>query len=353
MTNSTPHPNNSAIEISGVSIDYGDIRTIKSISFEVPTGQCLVVLGPSGCGKSTLLKGIAGLVPLAEGQITLNGQDHTSTKPEERNIGFVFQNYALFPHMTAGENVGYALRVKGVSREEQATVIKQQLAAVGLDGFEARAIQSLSGGQQQWVALARTLASGANILLMDEPLSNLDAKLRVATRREIRRLQKSLGFTCIYVTHDQEEALEMADRLAIMSDGVIEQFGTPDDFFDKPASALVAEFLLGAIPFKIEKVENGTMVLKGDMPLDEIPGAAPGKTAWVDPAGLVSAAEASVLKNVWQGKVEAVHRKRGGVQCEVLLGEQRVAITLTPQQAIPEPGSEIPLALDKKRVFIL
>ena len=209
----------------------------------MPSGEFFSLLGPSGCGKTTTLRLIAGFERPDEGQILLDGVDMVQTPPHKRNVNTVFQNYALFPHLTVAENVAFGLRYQDVSKQEAKTKVADALELVRLQGLERRRPSQLSGGQQQRVALARALILNPAVLLLDEPLGALDAKLRKALQIELKALQEEIGITFIYVTHDQEEALTMSDRLAVMSNGRVEQIGSPSDVYEEPTTAYVADFL--------------------------------------------------------------------------------------------------------------
>jgi len=216
---------------------------VDGVGFTLARGDMLALLGPSGCGKTTVLRMIAGLVPADAGRVLLAGRDLTAVPIHQRNIGMVFQSYALFPHMTVAENVAFGLEMKRVDRASRTLRVRQALDMVRLEGLDSRPVRRLSGGQQQRVALARALASEPDVLLLDEPLSNLDALLREEMRSEIRTLQKRLGMTTIFVTHDQDEALSMADHVAVMHGGRIVQFGTPEAVYERPADRFVAGFI--------------------------------------------------------------------------------------------------------------
>ncbi len=221
----------------------GIVRAVDSVSLDIYAGEFLTLLGPSGCGKTTTLRLIAGFELPTSGRILLDGVDITSQPPNKRDMALVFQNYALFPHMTVFDNVAYGLQTPGRSREEIARRTNAALSMMGLTGMEKRRPNQLSGGQQQRVALARSLVMEPRILLFDEPLSNLDAKLRVQMRGEIHRLQRRLGITSIYVTHDQIEAMALSDRVVVMNKGKIEQIGTPEAIYRTPATRFVADFI--------------------------------------------------------------------------------------------------------------
>jgi iron(III) transport system ATP-binding protein len=227
---------------------FGAFAALKDVSLEITKGEFVCFLGPSGCGKTTLLRAIAGLDPQDEGVIEMMGRDVSRLPPSARDFGIVFQSYALFPNLTVGANVGYGLTNRGRSRAEIAKRVNELLTLVGLADQETKYPVQLSGGQQQRVALARALATSPGLLLLDEPLSALDARVRLRLRDEIKALQRRLGVTTIMVTHDQEEALSMADRIVVMNQGVIEQVGTPSDIYRMPASAFVADFV-GSMTF--------------------------------------------------------------------------------------------------------
>ncbi|MGB6102823.1 MAG: ABC transporter ATP-binding protein [Pusillimonas sp.] len=232
-----------------LTIAYGNVTAVDNISLTVPSGEFLTLLGPSGCGKSTTLFSIAGLNQATSGIIRIgdtvlfNGKDGTSIEPEHRNIGLVFQSYALWPHMSVGENLAFPLKLRKINKTEREKRIKEALALVEMSEFVDRYPFELSGGQQQRVALARALVYRPGLLLLDEPLSNLDAKLRERARVWLRELQERLQVTTVYVTHDQAEALAVSDRIAVMSEGRIRQLGTPKEIYETPADAFVADFI--------------------------------------------------------------------------------------------------------------
>jgi iron(III) transport system ATP-binding protein len=232
-----------AIDISGVNLSYGTTRVLKNVDLAIRPGELFAFLGPSGCGKTTLLRLIAGFAQSQTGQVRLDGQDVASLPPWKRDVGMVFQSYALWPHMTVAQNVAFGLEERRRPRVEIEAKVAQALELVGLSELAQRRPAQLSGGQQQRVALARTIAIEPKVLLLDEPLSNLDAKMRVSVRRELRALQQRLGLTTIFVTHDQEEANTICDRIAVMEAGVIQQIGTPMELYERPANLFVANFL--------------------------------------------------------------------------------------------------------------
>ncbi len=232
-----------SVEFRNVSMRYGTVTAVDNVSFTIEPGQLVTLLGPSGCGKTTTLRMIAGLEIASEGQILIGGKDVTKLSAADRDVSMVFQSYALFPHMSVLENAAYGPTVKGVGKEQARQMALEKLALVGLKGFESRYPSELSGGQQQRVAVARALVLEPQVLLFDEPLSNLDAKLRRRVREEIRELQQGLDLTVAYVTHDQEEALAVSDRIIVMSNARIAQQGAPRELYEQPANAFVADFI--------------------------------------------------------------------------------------------------------------
>lgn len=264
----------SEIVLSDVSKKYNDVVAVQSTSLRIEEGELVTFLGPSGCGKTTTLRMIGGFVEVSSGRILVGGRDVTHLPPSKRNMGFVFQSYALFPHMTVAENVAFGLEMRKFSKAEIETRVKEALSRVRLAHLADRLPKQLSGGQQQRVALARALVIEPTVLLLDEPLSNLDAKLRHEMKTEIRNLQKMLALTTIFVTHDQDEALSVSDRLVVMSAGRVEQVGTPREVFEHPASAFVADFMgfSNLVPVKVDGQGRG--LLKNGMAVAVDPRAA-------------------------------------------------------------------------------
>ena len=244
------------LELIGLTKVYGDVVAADQVTLDIAPGEFITLLGPSGSGKTTTLMMVAGFVLPTSGQILLNGEDIAFRPPHKRNIGMVFQNYALFPHMTVAENIAFPLKMRKWSREQIRQAVREVLQLVRLPGFEERYPRQLSGGQQQRVALARALVFRPPVLLMDEPLGALDKKLREEMQLEIKHIQESMNITTIYVTHDQEEALTMSDRIAVMNAGRIEQVGTPRELYEQPVSQFVADFI-GESNFLSGRVERG------------------------------------------------------------------------------------------------
>ena len=244
------------LTLASLSGSYGGALAVDRLSLEIGKGELLSLLGPSGCGKSTTLRMIAGFVPTTGGRVLLAGRDITHRKPYQRNIGVVFQSYALFPHLTVLDNIGFGLRMRRLPKQVWRERARAAMETVGLGGYAERYPSQLSGGQQQRVALARAVVVEPEVLLLDEPLSNLDANLRADMRNEIRSLQQRLGITTIFVTHDQQEALAMSDRVAVMEKGVIRELGTPRQLCDAPTSEFSASFL-GARTVIAGSTKNG------------------------------------------------------------------------------------------------
>lgn len=231
------------LELRDIKKSFGETAVLNGIDLKVTHGEFITLLGSSGCGKTTLLRIIAGLETCDSGSVILAGKDVTSLPPEKRNVNMVFQNYALFPHMSVAENVGYSLRLKHRKRQDIAKAVSEALKLVQLPGYEGRLPSELSGGQRQRVAIARALVNEPQVLLLDEPLGALDLQLRRQMQIELKRLQKQLGITFIYITHDQEEALNMSDRIAVMKNGLFQQIGSPSEIYDRPKNAYVARFV--------------------------------------------------------------------------------------------------------------
>lgn len=261
----------SFLELDNISVGYEkDLPILTGFTLSVEEGEFISLLGPSGCGKTTTLRAIAGFLPIQSGRLFVNGKLYNNVPPNKRNMGFVFQNYALFPHLSVFENVAFGLRMRGVSEAEIKDRVIKALSFVGLSGYERRAPSQLSGGQQQRVAIARAIVIKPDLLLMDEPLSNLDAKLRIEMRSELARMQRNLGITTVYVTHDQAEALALSDRVAVINNGKIEQYDTSENLYHNPKTLFVAKFM-GFEDFFMGKVvkDSGEFVIientKGEM----------------------------------------------------------------------------------------
>jgi iron(III) transport system ATP-binding protein len=307
--------NAASVEFRKATKIYGKSKTpaVNDISLTIEAGRLVTLLGPSGCGKTTTLRMIAGLEMATSGQILIGGVDVTKLPATDRDVSMVFQSYALFPHMTVDENVQYGLKFSGFAKKEVGDRARAGLELVGLTGYGDRLPSQLSGGQQQRVAVARALVLEPQVLLFDEPLSNLDAKLRRHVREEIREIQQKLGLTVVYVTHDQEEALAVSDRIIVMNNAVVAQDGTPRELYDAPANAFVADFIGEANIFacEIETVENGLAKVRlGDLALslparNFAPGSArlaarPGRLA-LHPAGTPNTLPGTIEKATYVG----------------------------------------------------
>jgi ABC-type Fe3+/spermidine/putrescine transport system ATPase subunit len=275
------------LRLDAIEKRFGETTAVTNLSLEVAPGELLTLLGPSGCGKTTTLRMIAGFETPTAGRILLDGRDITKLPPQKRGFGMVFQNYALFPHLDVFENVAFGLKGQGTPRAEIVRRVQEALALVDLAGYGKRKVQQLSGGQQQRVALARALAPEPRILLLDEPLSNLDASLRERTRAELRTLLERLGITAIFVTHDQEEAFDLSDRIAIMEGGRLQQLGTPEALYRQPANPFVATFLGRANFLDVLVLER-----EGEWLICELAGGARWRVRWVGVAGWGGATEA-------------------------------------------------------------
>ncbi|HEY8619275.1 MAG TPA: ABC transporter ATP-binding protein [Dermatophilaceae bacterium] len=255
-----------SLELQGVGRSFGGIDALVDLNLTVRAGEFIALLGPSGCGKSTALNCLAGLLPLTHGQILIDGKRVDTVAAENRGFGMVFQNYALFPHLTVEKNIAFGLQMRNVPKPEIKSRVAEAIALVKLEQHAKKLPGQLSGGQQQRVAIARAVVMEPRLVLMDEPLSNLDAKLRLEMRTEIRRLHQSLGLTTLYVTHDQEEALSMADRLVVLREGRVQQIGTPEDLHNNPANWRVADFMgyRNLIDLDVTAVKGSAVTLQGE-----------------------------------------------------------------------------------------
>jgi iron(III) transport system ATP-binding protein len=338
-----------SVSIENVSFGYGGAPVLDGVSLEVEPGEYFCFLGPSGSGKTTLLRLVAGFGTPSAGRIKIGGKDVTHLPPWERNLGMVFQSYALWPHMTVAKNVAFGLERRKLSRAEISRKVDAALARVGLSHLAARRPSQLSGGQQQRVALARTLVIEPSVLLLDEPLSNLDAKLRIEMRVELKRLQRELGITTIYVTHDQEEANAAAGRIAVLDGGKIQQIGSPVDMYDHPANRFVAAFL-GTANLLEGKIE-GDRFLAGSVVLDAI--SAPTGPACISIRPQHIAVQPSGTG--FPGVVEEREFLGETTRYRIKAGEHRLIVDEPHRRDIEprEVGTMVGLAVDTKQVSIL
>jgi putative spermidine/putrescine transport system ATP-binding protein len=347
------------VAVDGLSKTYpGAGRpAVDRVSFSLERGEMLALLGPSGCGKTTILRMIAGLVEPSGGRILIDGRDVSHIPVHRRAIGMVFQSYALFPHMNVAQNVAFGLEMRGVGRAEREERVRKALELVKLSGLEERRISQLSGGQQQRAAIARSLVIEPALLLLDEPLSNLDAKLRDEMRDEIRDIQARTRITTIFVTHDQAEALSMADRVGVMSNGLLEQVGAPREIFDRPRTEFVARFI-GAGNFLSGRVSApGTALVDGLGPIRFAGEAPPGAelTLMIRPHRfhLAKGAE-SEAGNVFTGTVAGMVYRGETLSLTVLAGPHALKVDLPTHAAqLPGKGDAIVLGVDPHDVTLL
>jgi putative spermidine/putrescine transport system ATP-binding protein len=344
------------LELTNVTKRYGETKAVDDINLTVAEGEFLVLLGPSGCGKTTTLRMVAGFVEPTAGTVMLGGRDITHLPPWKRNAGLVFQSYALFPHLTVSQNVAFGLEMRKVPAADMEPKIAEALRLVRLDHLGERLPRQLSGGQQQRVALARALAFRPDILLLDEPLSNLDAKLRQDVRVEIRELQRKLGLTTVMVTHDQEEALTMADRLVVMSEGRIRQAGTQQDLYERPADRFVADFV-GRSTFLEGKVEApGRFVSAGGLAIACEAQATGAAALALRPERLMLLDGGPEPENAFDGEVEFVSYLGAMVDIHVRRNAQERAVIQTPNRPdrpLPEIGRHVRIGWRREtgRVF--
>ncbi len=329
----------------------GRAHAVDDISLEIQPGELYFLLGPSGCGKTTLLRMIAGFIEPTGGTILFNGRDVTADPPNKRNCGMVFQSYALWPHMTVEANVMFGLDVRGVPAEEKRRRAKEALAAVRMEEYATRRPTQLSGGQQQRVALARAIVIRPDVLLLDEPLSNLDARLRVELRGEIRRICKESNITTVYVTHDQKEALSMSDRVAILDQGKVVQVGTPTDLYRSPTTRFVAEFLgeTNLIPGTAQQSAQGVTSIKTKIGTLQ-------SNATVAPGPVVCSVRPEAIK-IGVGPIRGVIRVctylGETAQLEIGVGETTVMASVMNPREMPRAGKDTWLTIDPSDVAVL
>jgi len=347
------------LEVAGLVKRFGAFTALDHVSLAAARGELLTLLGPSGCGKTTLLRIIAGFLRQEAGTLRLGGRALDDMPPEARNFGMVFQSYAVFPHLRVRDNVAYGLRARGVGREASAQRVAAALARVRLDALSERYPDALSGGQKQRVGLARAMVIEPDLLLMDEPLSNLDAKLRIEMRDEIRHMQREMGITTIYVTHDQEEALAISDRIAVMERGRLLQLGTPRAIFEAPCHAFVAEFVGGCnwLAGRLQRDGGAMAVCIGDAAPCPLPALGPQAEAVaraalrnedlrlaVDADAPASCLTARVVSRAYLGP-------RTRVKCALADGAM-VEADLPSGLDLPEEGAAIRLAFDPARLLL-
>jgi len=337
------------LELDGLSKVYGATRVVEHVALAVERGEFVSFLGPSGCGKTTTLRMIAGFEVPTTGSVRIDGRDVTRLKPNQRHVGMVFQAYALFPNMTVAENIAFGLKVAGRPAAERAARVAEMLALIKLPALGGRYPYQLSGGQQQRVALARALAAKPSVLLLDEPLSALDAKIRVSLREEIKAVQRSLGITTIYVTHDQEEALSLSDRVVVMNEGRIEQAGPPHAVYNFPETPFVASFVgtLNLLPARILDGAAGRLAVDGQEIATSrpLPASPDGRClVALRPEALRLQPEAGA-GNLLTGAVEEVSFLGSIVRVRVRLAENAVSVDTFNSPAAPPPERGAPAAV--------
>ncbi len=352
----------SSVTLKKIDLSFGKTHVLKGIDISINSGEFFAFLGPSGCGKTTLIRLIAGFETAQNGQVFIGDREVSHLPPWRRNVGMVFQSYALWPHMTVRKNVAFGLEERHVPRSQVRERVNKALDLVGLLDFSDRRPSQLSGGQQQRVALARTIVIEPQVLLLDEPLSNLDAGLRVQMRRELRQLQRKLSLTTIFVTHDQEEANTTADRIAVISDGIVQQVGSPMELYDRPANLFVAKFL------GVANVLEGTVVLKEGKPVfHSLDGAVvipigessrEGVHIVFRPQNLtIHASEAAPAPGTTDlhGRVEQREFLGSVVRYRVALGQHSLFVDKSYQLGEPpiEEGTPVTLSLDREKVISL
>ena len=342
------------IKLQNIRKRFGETVALDDLSLEFCDGKLSTLLGPSGCGKSTLLNLISGILPPTSGSIFFGDRDVTSLSPDKRNIGLVFQNYALYPHMTVGENIAFPLEIKKVSKKERLERAEEFAKLLRIEDYFTRKPSQLSGGQQQRVAIARALAKEPEILLLDEPLSNLDARLRLEMREEIRRLQLETGITTIFVTHDQEEALSISDRILLLKKGRVQQYGLPQELYDEPGNPFVADFL-GNPPINLYDgmVDGDRVVLQEDHTkffIDGVKGIQSGRKVKL---GIRSEAFEAAAEGVYETPATVKNVFLNGKETLYLLeiGGKEFRSTLESGQTY-EIGGKISVRLKKKGVHI-
>ena len=338
------------LRIDGAAKRFGDVAALDGVSLQVAPGELLTILGPSGSGKTTLLKVVAGVETPAAGSVKIDGREITALPPARRDIGMVFQNYALFPHLTVERNVAFPLEMRNVAKAEIGRRVAEALALVELAGYGQRLPRQLSGGQQQRVALARAIVFNPRLLLLDEPFGALDRKLRETMQLEVRRLQRRLGLTTIFITHDQEEALVLSDRIAVMNKGSIQQIATTTEIYERPANDFVADFVGESNILHGTTGSSGTVILANGRLLKVNGGAAAGRTV-----GVLMRPErfSATGANVFAGKVvEAVYL---GTAFKLRLACDDGLELLVRQPArgpLPEPGAAYQVAIDPESIHV-
>jgi putative spermidine/putrescine transport system ATP-binding protein len=347
------------LEINHLEKSFGAVHVVKDFNLVIEKGEFVSFLGPSGCGKTTVLRMVAGFETPSSGSIRIGDQDVTSLRPNQRNIGMVFQAYALFPNLTVAQNVGFGLRVAGKAKAEIEARVADMLRLIGLPGLGERYPFQLSGGQQQRVALARALAVRPRVLLLDEPLSALDAKIRVSLREEIRLIQRELGITTIFVTHDQEEALSMSDRVVVMHQGIADQVGTPFEIYNRPATRFVAQFVgtLNLIDASVVDASAGRIRV-GDVSIAlnrALPADANDKVSLALRPETIALGRQEGRDVVLSGRIAEVHFLGSVIRIRVNVGDHVVSLDTFNRPDAPPPavGSTAEISLSEQDLLVL
>ncbi len=340
------------LELQNITAGYDKNVILKDLDFQVEQGELVSLLGSSGCGKTTTLRLIAGFSTPMSGKFVFNGKDYTQVPLNKRNFGFVFQSYALFPHMTVFDNVAFGLKMRKAPTEQMKKEVMEMLETVDLGGFERRFPREMSGGQRQRVALARALVIKPDLLLLDEPLSNLDAKLRVKMRVEIRRLQQKFGFTAIYVTHDQEECFAISDKVAIMNHGVIEQMDSPSVIYNHPKTEFIAKFVGFENFLDLKGTNDEGWYLASDKSRIQVEGKQGGGKACIRPEDIQIVPEGGQCPNPIPGEVmvSTFLGKRNQYNVRTAIGELEVS---TDQESVYKTGDRVTLSLTPNKIILL
>ena len=341
-----------AVQLQGIQKNFGSFTAIANIDLDIESGELVALLGPSGCGKTTTLRMLAGLEIPSAGKICFDGEDVSEVPVQDRNVGMVFQRYALFPHMSVEKNVLFGLKVRGVDKAEAAQRLEEILDVVQLQQFRHRFPAQLSGGQMQRVAIARTLITNPSLLMMDEPLANLDTKLRGEMRRFIRNLQQRLGITTIFVTHDQIEAMELADRVAVIFDGELAQFDTPDVLYKQPNSIEIADFMGATNVFPAQIHGNSATVEFGTLTLDGAPPAGSGSVMLRSEAIDLHLQAVEDTRNVIQGTITTRDFFGANITYGVSCGDHTVNVTEQSRRVV-DVGRQVWLTIPPERIWAI
>ncbi len=342
------------LSLEGIEKSYDELSVLNKVDLTIDEGEFFTFLGPSGCGKTTLLRIVAGFIRSEKGRVIFDGEDVTDMDSEKRNIGMVFQNYALFPFMSVFENVAYGLKVKKMKKNDIEARVKEYLSLVKLDGYENRPVSELSGGEQQRVALARSLVMEPKLLLLDEPLSNLDARLRDKMRGELKEIQRKLKITTIFVTHDQTEAMTMSDRIAVFEKGRCVQVGAPDEVYNEPANTFVAEFIGDTNMFSA-RIENQRAHVGSDITL-RLAGDVTGDYVAIRPQDISFVQMTEDSKNQYSGKIDDVKINGHLIEYRVSLGDRSLKVVTLNGYAHRELyrlGQEVTLFIEPECIKVL